>query len=175
MDIYTIGQIMGLGLSFIGFFIYYAKTRKGILCAKLVSDVLYAIQQLMVGAPTGALINAIAISREIIFYYRQDKKWASHRFWLYLFIFLMGITPILTWMGPVSLLPAVGSIFSVISFYCAQPRHTRMLAILSIIPWFVYCCIIPNYGVLVSLTIQITAITLGLIRDYRELHRKEQV
>ena len=169
MDIYTMGQILGLVLSIVGFFIYYAKTRRGILCAKLVSDIGYTIQQFMIGASTGAIINVIAILREIVFYHRQDKKWASHRFWLYLFIFLMGIAPICTWIGPVSLLPAIGSIASVVAFYCAEPRHTRMLAIFSMVPWFIYSYIIPNYGNLLSITIQFIAAVLGLIRDYRQM------
>ena len=172
MDMNTAGQIFGMGLSVLGFVIYYAKTRRGILCAKLLSDFLSTFQQFMVGAPTGALINGLAIFREIVFYYRQDKKWASHRFWLYFFIVLMGITPVFTWMGPVSILPAAGSVLSVVAFYCVEPRHTRMIAIFSLLPWFLYCHIIPNYGILVSITIQITSAILGLIRDYKELKAK---
>ena len=33
-------------------------------------------------------------------------------------------------------------------------------------PWLIYCIIIPNYGVVLSLSIQFTAAVLGLIRDY---------
>ena len=172
MDMYTLGQIFGFLLSTIGFFIYYAKTRRGILCAKLINDIGYTFQQIMIGATTGALINSIAVFREIVFYYRQDKKWASHRFWLYFFLVVMGLSPILTWMGPVSLLPAIGSAISVVAFYCKEPFHTRILGILSLLPWATYCIIIPNYGVVFSLSIQFTAAVLGLIRDYRQMYAK---
>ena len=168
MDMESLGQILGLLLSVVGFFIFYSKTRRGILTAKLISDVGYLVQQLMIGAVTGALINIIAIFREIVFYKSVDKKWASHRIWLYIFIVLMGAAPILTWMGPVSLLPAIGSVVSVIAFYCREPQHTRIIGLAAMMPWFVYCTIIPNYGILLSMSIQLVAAVLGLIRDRKK-------
>ena len=167
-DTVALGQAFGIVLSFVGFFIYLAKTRRGILTAKLICDVGYCIQQIMIGATTGALINAIAIFREIVFYYRGDKQWASHRFWLYLFVVVMGLSPLPTWMGPVSLLPAVGSMVAVISFYCQNTQHTRILGFLAMIPWLLYAMIITNYGVILTTVIQLISAALGYIRDSRK-------
>ena len=170
MDLVTAGQILGLLLSFVGFFIYYAKTRQGILTAKLVCDIGYFFQQIMIGAHTGAVINAIAVLRELVFYHRDTHKWASHRFWLYLFIVLMGLSPVLTWMGPVSLLPAVGSAVAVIGFYCKDPHHTRILGLMGTLPWVVYAMIMTNYGQILSGTVQTVSAILGLARDYRNMY-----
>ena len=169
MDMMAIGQVLGLILSAFSFFIYFGKTRQGILATKLTCDIGYCIQQLMIGAPTGALLDVIAAFREVIFYHRQTKKWASHRFWLYFFAVLMGLSPVFTWSGPVSLLPASGSVIAVFSFYCAKPLHIRLLGFLATLPWFAYAIITNNYGLILSSIIQLISIFLGLYRDYREI------
>lgn len=167
------GQVLGLLLSAVGFFIYSAKTRRGILSAKLICDVGYAVQNFMIGAPTGALINLISVARELVFYRRGSKRWASHRIWLYLFVALMGFAPLITWMGIVSLLPSIGSAVAVFAFYCREPHHTRIIGIFSMIPWLIYCVVIPNYGVFLTTVIQLVAAVFGLIRDHREKRRRE--
>lgn len=169
MDMMAIGQILGLVLSAFSFFIYFGKTRRSILAAKLTCDIGFCIQQLMIGAPTGALLDVIAAFREVIFYHRQTKRWASHRFWLYLFAVLMGLSPIFTWTGPVSLLPAVGSVIAVFSFYSIKPYHIRLLGFLATIPWLLYAIITTNMGLTISGFIQVFSIVLGLYRDYREM------
>ena len=171
-DIVAFGQIFGIVLSVVGFFVFLAKTRKGILIAKLICDGGYCLQQLMIGATTGAMVNAIAAMRDIIFYYRNDKKWASHRIWLYIFLFVMGLSPVLTWMGPISLLPASGSMIAVVGFYCQKPLHTRILGLLSLIPWCLYASTLTNYGLLLTTVIQMVSAILGLLRDYRAYKAK---
>ena len=168
LDTMAIGQILGLVLSAFSFFIYFAKTRRGILSVKLTCDIGYCIQQLMIGAPTGALLDVIAAFREVVFYHRQTKPWAAHRFWLWFFAVIMGISPVFTWSGPVSLLPATGSVIAVFSFYCLNPCHIRILGLLATIPWFLYAVLTGNYGLVLSGIIQLVSIFLGLMRDYRE-------
>lgn len=104
---YAIGQVLGFFIAAESFFIYFSRKRNQILAAKLICDALNVLQQAMIGALTGSIINGVAIFREVVFYNRNKKKWASHRFWLYLFIAFMGAAPLLSWAGYISLLPAV--------------------------------------------------------------------
>ena len=166
--VYVASQILGLLLCGLSFFVYYGKKREHILFTKLTSDVLSSIQQAMIGAMTGALINAIAIAREIIFYQRGRKKWADHIVWLIVFIFAMSISPFLTWQGPVSLLPAIGSALAVVAFYCKQPVHTRIFGLFAQGLWFTYTLMTFNLVAALQNLILITSAALGLVRDYRE-------
>ena len=136
--LFIASQILGLCLCIISFFIYYLKKREHILITKLISDVLCVIQQAMVGASTGAMINGIAVARELIFYNRGRKKWASHIVWLFVFIGAMGISPVLTWQGPISILPAIGSSLAVMAFYCKRPTHTRIFGLFAQTLWLIY-------------------------------------
>lgn len=166
--LYVASQIYGLCLCILSFFVYYVKKREHILITKLVSDVLSGIQQAMVGASTGALINGIAVVRELIFYNRGRKKWATHIGWLFVFIFAMSISPILTWQGPISILPATGSTLAVIAFYCKRPVHTRIFGLFAQILWLIYTVVTFNLVAALQNTILIISATLGLLRDYRE-------
>ena len=125
--IYTVGQVLGIITMMIGFFIYYSKKRSSILMIKLVVDVLSIAQQLMIGASTGAMLNGIAAFREIVFYNRFSKKWAASPAWLWIFLILMGSSPILTWSGAISILPAAGSMLIALGFYMKDPTKIRII------------------------------------------------
>jgi lipid-A-disaccharide synthase-like uncharacterized protein len=166
--LFIASQILGLCLCIISFFIYYLKKREHILITKLISDVLCVIQQAMVGASTGAMINGIAVARELIFYNRGRKKCASHIVWLFVFIGAMGISPVLTWQGPISILPAIGSSLAVMAFYCKRPTHTRIFGLFAQTLWLIYTVVTFNPVAVLQNTIQIVAALLGLLRDYKE-------
>lgn len=166
--VYTIGQAFGFLIAIESFFIYFSKKRGQILFAKITCDALNVLQQAMIGAFTGSVINIVAIFREVVFYYRDQKKWASSILWLFAFIAFMGVVPLLTWQGNVSLLPTIGSVLAVIAFYCRSPKNTRIIGIFAQSFWLMYVIIIPNYGAIASNVIQIIAAILGLIRDFVE-------
>ena len=167
-DLYTFGQIFGIGVSFVGFFVYYGKKRSTLLLSKALLDFLYFLQQLMIGAYTGSALNAIGVVRDIIFYLRKKHKWASSRVWLYLFASLMFLSPVLTWMGPISLFPAVGSVLAVIGFYSLDPHRTRVFGLFAQSLWLIYCLYLMNIGIIITTTIQLVAVIAGLIRDHKE-------
>ena len=163
--VYTIGQILGLVLIVIGFFVYYSKKRSTILAVKLSTDVICVFQQAMIGALTGSLLNGIAIFREVVFYNRLDKKWAAHRFWLYFFIVVMALAPILTWEGWISLFPALGSVCAVISFYMKNPTHIRIAGLGTTVLWLSYCIFTQNIGGIIQNIINLLSIFIALTRD----------
>ena len=109
-NILLFGQIFGLCLAALSFLVYLQKSRGKILITKLILDVLNIFQQAMVGAFTGSVINGIAVLREIVFYHKEEKKWAKSKVWLIVFLLLMTAAPIVSWQGFISLLPAIGII-----------------------------------------------------------------
>ena len=166
--LYIIGQIMSLSGPVIGFFVFYSKTRKQILTAKLSLDIMNVVQQALVGMFTGSLICCIMVFREIVFYFRGQKKWASHILWLPVFLVLTMLAPAFTWEGPVSLLPTIGSVISVLSFNSMKPSRTRFIGIFAHSFWLVYTIVRPNIGGIIANVVQISAAIAGLIRDRKE-------
>lgn len=124
-------EILSLAFGFLGIIlnalIFQQKTRDNILKFKLASDFCWLLQYLFKGAYTGAAIAIIGIIRETIFL-NHKHKWAQSKLWLLLFITLSLISPIVTWSGFWSILPAIASIISVICFWLSKPLLTKTLA-----------------------------------------------
>ena len=128
----------------------------------------------MIGAFTGSLLNGIAVFREIVFYNRFQKKWAAHPFWLYFFIVVMALAPLLTWEGSISLFPALGSVCAVITFYMKKPTHIRIAGLAMTILWMVYCIFTQNIGGIIQNVINIVSIFMALTRDYITFTRNKK-
>ena len=164
-SIVLFGQIFGVFLAALSFFVYLQKSREKILATKLTLDILNVFQQAMVGAYTGSVINGIAVLREFVFYHKENKKWARSKVWLIVFLLLMGAASIFSWQGYVSLLPAIGSSLVVVGFYCSNPKLVRILGISGQSFWVLYSCIIFNLGGILGSSLCILGGIIGLIKD----------
>ena len=164
---YEFGQIFGIVIAIIGFFTYSSKKRETILLVKGATDVLSTVQQVLIGALTGATITLVAILRSFVFFNRERKKWASHKFWLWFFVITIGSSPLFTWAGFESLLPAMGSVIMVFGFYNLNPHNTRIMALFGHGLWLIYGIVRFNLGTIISNVIYITAAIVGLVNDYK--------
>lgn len=172
LSLYEFGQIFGILIALLGLFTYSSKKRGTILIVKGTTDLLSTVQQSLIGADTGALITLVAILRSFVFFNREKKKWASHRFWLWFFVVVIGATPLFTWSGPISLLPMAGSVIMVFGFYTLNPHKTRILALFGHGLWLLYGIFHLNYGTILSNTIYIFAAIIGLFNDYKASNRE---
>ena len=68
------------------FFIFYSKTREQILFFKFLCDVIWLTNYLLLGNITGSVINGINMVREVVFYHRGKKKWATSHIWVAVFL-----------------------------------------------------------------------------------------
>ena len=162
-----VAQIAGIAGTAMCFFMFVARKRRTILLGKFTCDVLWTLHYGLIGAYSGAALNVLAMGRETVFY-NKDKKWASSRLWLYLFVALTIGSSLMTWEGPLSLLPMTGSCCAVISFWCTKPLHIRLLAIPAQLLWLIYGILHMSLPSIVSNIIALTAIGIGLYRDIRK-------
>lgn len=123
MIVHIIGA-MGIAANVL---IYQQKSGRRLLLYKLISDILWVAHYLLLHANTVALIAAMNVFREIVFF-NKNKKWAKSRLWIIFFVTYSIVSAVLTWKSAYSALPAVASILSVISFYKSDPQMSRNLA-----------------------------------------------
>ncbi len=168
-----IGQIIGIVALVEGFFIYFSRKRSNILIFKLINDVMNATVQVLLGAFTGAAINIVAVGRESVFYNRGKHKWANSIAWLFVFMAVIIGVSILTWAGPISLVPMIGSVIAVAGFYAYSTKITRTLGIISSALWLVYQIVTLQIGAMIGSGISITAAIIGLVRDGRKKNAAE--
>ena len=179
--LYTIATIIGWISTIQSLFIFVAKKRETILILKLINDVLNIINFTLLGTYTGALLNLIAVLRESVFYFKDKKKWANSKFWLFLFLALMMISPLSVVLDPtrtaaekwVQLLPAMGSSLAVIGLYMSKEQVLRILNLFAVTPWVIYNLFNNNIPALVNSCLGIVSVAWGLIM-YFILDKKEK-
>ncbi len=174
MDMLTlIAQIFGIvGMGTVCV-MYLGRKRKTILLAKFTGDVLWFVHYFLIGAYSGAALNLVGLGRETVFL-NKGKKWASHIFWLYFFLGITITSCLITWEGPVSLLPMIGSCCAVVSFWCTKPLHIRLLGFPAQTLWLIYGALPSHLSVqtVICNSFSLVAIGVGLYHDWQEERRK---
>ena len=125
---------------------FQLNTHKGIMFCQTAAMSLFTIHFYLIGAPTGAAMNAIAVVRGIVFYHR-DKKWASGRIWPILFCAAFILFGLITWQGPLSLLSIVTMLINTYSFAATDPTVTRVTILFAVPFSLIYniiCLSIPG-------------------------------
>ncbi len=161
-----LGQIVGGAAVVAALFIFVSRSRKIILTTKLTADVLWTAHYLLIGGYTAACLNVIGVFREIVFYNRE-KKWASSRIWLYVFLGLTVAASLLTWEGPQSLLAMTGMILAVFSFWCRDPLHICLLSIPSEMSWLVYNILHRSVPGMISSSLAMVSMGIGIYRNLK--------
>ena len=175
----AVAQIIGyIGVA--GSLLLYAgKTRGRILLYKFVLDALWFVNLLLVGGYTGAILNFICMGREIVFYNRSRKAWASHRVWLYVFLALTLLSPAFEWikLGAFTwppVLPAIGSLIAVVSFYTERTTAMRILGFAAQVFWLIYGIILDNKSSIICGVLTLLSVVIGMVREWLSKRKSER-
>lgn len=160
----VVAQCVGFVAMAVALFMFAFRTRKRILFAKLIADALWVIHYLLLGAFSGAVINAVNVAREGVFYHKE-KRWASSVFWPILFVCANTALTLLSWQGWISLLPLLGSSANVLALWCASPKRMRILAIPALSLWVIYSVLVGSVPSFFVNVFSIASAIYGLIRD----------
>ena len=158
-----IGYIVGVIGIVISIIIYQQKTRKGLFIWKLISDAVWALHYLFLAAYSGFAICAIAVLRELIFMNRTKYKWANHIFWPIIFSIILLSSTILTWQGPISIIPPIASVISLISFWIGKPKVTRIILIPVATMMIIYDVLILSYPGIANESFSLISAIIGII------------
>lgn len=134
--------ILGLILSIISF---QQNTQKRIVLFQFLANVSFCIHFYLIGAYTGSVLNGIGIVRSFIYYFK-DKRWASSDVWIFVFSFIFVVTGIVTWEGPLSVLPTIAMVLTSISFGIKNPKIVRLVAFPSSPLWLIYNIVKGSLG-----------------------------
>lgn len=157
-------QVLGLCAMLLGFVMYAFHHRGKILLAKLTADALWVVHYLLLDAASGAMINAVNVVREGVFYHKE-KRWASHLLWPFAFLALNLFMTALSWQGMISLLPAVGSSLNVFGLWCSDPRRLRLVSLPALTAWMIYSVLVGSVWSLAVNAASVSSILFALIRD----------
>lgn len=165
-------EIAGQIVSMIGMCLtvlsFQLKTRKQILIFQTLGSSLWLISYLCINQWTGVFINVFFLIRNIIFYFRKDKKWAQSIVWLPIMVVAAIAVGALGYRTLWDLLPIVGAVIGTFSMYMSNENMLRLLKLGESPCWLIYNSSIPLIGGIICEVCSLTSLIVGLIR-YRKM------
>ncbi len=156
--------ILGFILSIISF---QQNTQKRIVLFQFLGNVSFCIHFYLIGAYTGSILNGIGIVRSFIYYFK-DKRWASSDVWIFVFSVIFVVTGIITWDGPLSVLPTVAMVLTSISFGIKNPKIVRRVAFPSSPLWLIYNVVKGSLGGVLTECFTMISILVAMYRFDRK-------
>ncbi len=167
---FYIAQALGVIALVIAILSFQQNAQKKIVTLQMISSVFFCIHFCMLGATLGGLLNGIGIVRAAIFRNR-DRKWASHIGWFFLFCILFCLVGILSWDGPISLLPILSMILTTIAFWIKNPGIVRAVSAPASPLWFVYNWFYASYPGMLTEAFVFSSILAAVYRyDIKKKH-----
>ena len=164
MTTFWIGQAIGVIAMVESFVIYQVTDRKKMVALKLLDDVLWVIHFILIGGYTAMLTTGIAVFREIIFYFKGNKKWASSILWAFVFSLAFAVCAPLTWANIFSIFPAAASIVSTWVFWVNKTETAKLIQLPSALCMFIYSIVYSSYSGVLTQIITIASIVLFFAR-----------
>lgn len=149
MDFYQIlTQALGILAMILSVTSFQMKTKKKIIILQCLTGVVFAIHYFMLPDGTGmagAVVNAIAIVRNIVFYLREKPFFAS-KWWVVFFCVVMGGSAIVSRFEPISVLMCIAMVFNTLAVAAEKPIDTRKRILIASPFAFVYNVVIFSVG-----------------------------
>lgn len=159
--------IQGIGFAAVAVFVlsYQIRSNRWLFFLQIIGLALFCFQFFLLGAISGCLSLAVNILRNAMMIRYNDWKWVRWKGWtVVISLMFLGIL-LLTWHGPVSLLPFVASVSSTFACWTNSPRKIRLVNLVCASPcWLIYDVIVFSLGGIVSESITLVSIIVSFIR-----------
>ena len=167
-------QAIGIVAMIIIAFSFQQKSQKKILFIQMFGNLIFIVHFLLLNAISGALGNAVAMLRAIIFWLGNKYKWASHKAWIYVFAFaflfsyVLAFTvfekPFTLYNALVEILPAVGSFIITFGFGVQNARTVRIIYLIGSPFWLAYSILTFSISGALNEALNIASIILAIVR-----------
>lgn len=138
------------------------KKKRPLMILQTASEAFIVAQYLVKGAITGSLMSAVAFVRDIIF-----TKYGNRRapIWILslLYAIMTGLT-ILSWAGPLSALPYVGSLIYAWTLWYGKVKWIRLGNAVGNTPYLAYTLLTGNYALFIMTLLEVASSAIGFLR-----------
>ena len=169
----VVTQIIGIVAAFFSVMSFQQKTQKKIVAMQLIASSFWTLHFFRLGAYTGCFLNLIAATRDVVFH-RREKKWAASPIWIYVVgiasagVCLLSFTLFDVEFSferlVIELLPVLGMIASTIAMRLKEASKVRLFSFISSPLWLIYNIINASLGGIVTESISIISIIIGILR-----------
>lgn len=160
-------QLVGFVALAVGLLGFQANKRGNMLKFQVAASVLYAVHFYLLGAFTGAVMNGVNAGRNYAFFKIAKRTWLLPAG----FMIIFALAGIITWQGPLSVLPTLAMLTGTLAFWQKNPTTIRLLELISPPLWFAYNAVAGSYPGMLAEIILFCSIILGIYRfDIKKQH-----
>ncbi len=158
-----IAQILGVGAFIFSAVSFQAKSFKMINTLKIISQIMFTVQYLMLGAFTAMFMNMFSFLRGFV-YVDLEKKQKSTVLAQIIFSLIFILLGILTWDGIIGVMAIMGTVLQTIAFGNSKPSNIRLINLPTCFMWMAYNCHYRSVGGLLSDAFSLVSIVIGILR-----------
>ena len=159
---FLLGQAFGIGALICTVVSMQLKKKRPLMILQTASEAFIVAQYLVKGAITGSLLAATSFVRDVIF-----TKYGNRRapVWILLLIYaVMTALTALSWAGPLSALPYVGSLIYAWTLWYGKVKWIRLGNAVGNTPYLVYTFLTGNYALFVMTLLEVISSAVGFVR-----------
>ena len=160
-----LGQLLGVLAMVFSILTWQMNTHKKMMGMQILCAGLFAAHYVLIGAYTGAVINGVAVIRNVVFYHRE-KKCFSGMGWVYLFAALMAVGGIVSGYreGWIAVFMIVGMVINTLSLSCTDPQRVRKVILFSSPLMLIYNLLTISIGGIVNESLSMCSTVTALLR-----------
>lgn len=166
-----VSQIIGLAAVGLYLLSYQLKKRKHIVWVTCISNALYVLQYVLLGAFSGAIMDFMSTVSSFLAAKKNDPPFNRLSRWLALsnitVIALVGLTSAALQREWIELLPIAGALFQTGGLWCDDEQTIRKFGLCSAPFWLIYNFISQAYGASIGSVCAIISILISMAR-YRK-------
>lgn len=170
--IQIIAQIIGFLAVGLYLLSYQFKKRIHIVSVTCVSNLLYVLQYVLLGALSGAIMDILSTVSAFLAAKKNDDFFKKYAKWVatssMIIILAAGLTITIIRGNLLELLPIGGAVFPTLGLWCDNEQTIRKFGLIGAPFWLVYNFITTAYGAAFGSVLSIVSLVLALIRYRRK-------
>lgn len=160
--IFVLGQAFGVLALICTVVSMQLKKKRPLMLFQTASEAFIVAQYFVKGAITGSFMAIVSFVRDIIFT-KYDKKRTPLWILVVLYIIMTMLT-IVSWAGPLSALPYVGSLIYAFTLWYGKTKWIRLGNAVGNSPYLIYTLVTGNYALFVMTLLEVISAIAGFIR-----------
>jgi hypothetical protein len=160
--VFILGQAFGVFALVCTVVSMQLKKKRPLMILQTASEAFIITQYLVKGAFTGSFLAIVSFIRDIIFTHYGRRR---APLWILIVLYIiMTILTALSWAGPLSILPYVGSLIYAWSLWYGKVKWIRFGNAVGNSPYLVYTILTGNYALFVMTLLEVLSAAIGFIR-----------
>lgn len=138
------------------------KKKRPLMVLQTASEAFIVAQYFVKGAITGSFMAIVSFIRNVIFT-KYEKKRAPLWILLVIYVVMTALT-VVSWAGPISILPYAGSLVYAWSLWYGKVKWIRLGNVVGNSPYLVYTLLTGNYALFIMTLLEVISAAIGFIR-----------